>query len=180
MSTTFWQSLEAQIHGAVRRVIWNHVLDSGLGSKFLIPVAGIVDSVACANTQKGHHCKYRIVEHEDGQIVGICDLGYCPRTTFAREDLAKFAMDGAGIARGLAQVLNITPGIVPLSGPGKNLRLGSLLGKTPVPVVFSRQREACQLERFLVSYFAEHTQPIILLLPTARRLSDKAATILQH
>ena len=180
MSNRFWQSLEAQIHGAVRRAVWDRVLDSGPGSQFLMPVPGIVDSVACDNTHKGHHCKYRIVEHEDGQIVGICDLGYCPRTTFAREDLAKFAMDGAGIARGLAQVLKITPGIIPLSGPGQNLRLGSLLGRTSVPVVFSRQRASSDLEHFLISYFAEHTQPIVLLLPTARKLTDKAATILQH
>lgn len=175
----FWQSLETPINGGTRREIWDRVLGYGVSSRFLIPVGGIVAFVGCERTLSGYHCRYRIVEHDDGDVVGVCDEGYCKRRSFTREDLAKFTLDANKIARGLSDALHITPGIRELARPGKNLAIGSLPGTKRVPVILSRQFGSCDLERFLIKYFAEESHAILLLLPTGRMISDRAVNILR-
>ena len=175
----FWRSLETAVNGGTRLEVWDRVLGDSVSTRFLLPVGGIVGSVGCVRTLAGHNCRYRIVEHDDGDVVGVCDEGYCARRSFTREDLAKFDLDADKIARGLSHALNITPGIRQLGYPGINLAIGSLPGTKQIPVLLCRQFGSDELERFLANYFAEQNQAILLLLPTARRLSDRVVTILR-
>lgn len=167
----------------VRLAVWERVFSEIfhlLKENYLIPVDGIATKVGCERTLAGHTCAYRVVEHEDGSTVGICDLGYCSKKTFRREELALFALDSRKIARELARVLQLRGEAGQLGAPGVNLRIGTLRSNSLRPVLLCIHSTSCELEYFLTSYFAAHEQQIILILPTERRFSDNAIAILRH
>lgn len=179
--SAFWKSLEGLLHGGARLYGWKRVWGEQFHQfePWLISVPGIASSVGCARTFAGHGCAYRIVDHENGPTVGVCDQGYCTRKVFKREELALFAIHLKPLVSQLSTLFGLMPGQGEISGPGKNLRLGTLKGIKSCSVIFTRQISSEAFARFLAEYFANAPGPTIFLLPTRRRLNDQSTHVLE-
>jgi len=178
--SAFFKSLEALVHGG-RLKGWELATGEAfaLVQPYLMPVEGIAKQVACERTFQGHACAYRIVEHGDGTVVGVCDEGECERKVFRREELARFALDESRLASELISLFGLTPAKVELAGPGRSMRLGLVGGRRRVPVVLSRQGGSDVLTRFLADSFAEAGGPLILCVPTDRRVDEQVLRMLE-
>lgn len=109
MNSVF-QCLDQAIGHAFRRCLWETVL----GERFveiepwLLPAPHRAERVTCEQGNGGH-CSYRVVEHEDGRLVGVCDEGRCPRRSFEAEELVQYAPNFSRLRGELARLLELEP-----------------------------------------------------------------------
>lgn len=173
--SSFWKSFEALPHGGARLEAWQRTFGAELfervASRYLRPAGGIVARVGCERTRRTGDCAYRVVEHEDGTVAGVCDQGRCERTIFKREDLAAFTLNEDRLVEDIALLPGITPrSAAVLPGPGANRHIG-VIGQDPAAaVILVRQRDREDCERFLSGYFRDHPQRTVVVAPTRRHL----------
>jgi len=178
-SNVFWKSLELIIRDAREhgwRLGWRE--DFKEFQTYLLPSGERSKYVACQRTYEGSGW-YRIVEHEDGLIVGVCDEGECERKVFKREELARFEIDRKGLAEQIANLLEISRHYVEIGHYSDSFtaRLGSL-GVKRLPVLLTIQRHAENFEETLRNWFVMNPEPVLFIMPTTRSLSERAQQIL--
>jgi hypothetical protein len=178
-----WRSLEIVGTDALTLFHWQKGLgeaDLALLRPYLTPRAERATTFPCERTFRGCGCRYRIVEHDDDTIVGICDEGRCERRAFTADEIVLYGFNAPKLAAALA----IAPGLQPLAPAAetvnaKVLPIATLSGEdgrtTQVLLVRTRDLEAVldKLTRHLT------TKPI-LLFPTATNLTPSVVARLHH
>ena len=84
-----WTAFELVGAGARTMPHWEKGLgvdDLGLLRPYLAPLPTRATTLPCERTFRGCGCRYRIVEHDDDTIVGICDEGRCERRSFTTDE----------------------------------------------------------------------------------------------
>ena len=178
-----WRSLEIVGTDALTLPHWQKGLgaeDLALLRPYLTPRGVRATTFPCERTFRGCGCRYRIVEHDDDTIVGICDEGHCDRRAFTAEEIVLYGFNDLKLAAALATAL----GLQPLASAAdtvttKVLAIATLSGEdgrtTQVLLVRTRDPEAAvdKLTRHLT------TKPI-LLFPTATNLTPSVVAHLHH
>lgn len=109
MNSVF-QCLDQSIGHAFLRKLWEDVLKERFLEiePWLIPSQHRAAKVACEHT-KSRHCSYRVVEHENGPLVGVCDEGRCQRRVFAPEELVQYQPNFSRLRTEFARLLELEP-----------------------------------------------------------------------
>jgi hypothetical protein len=178
-----WRSLEVVGTDGLTLPHWQ----KGLGAEdlavlrpYLTPRAERAATFPCERTFRGCGCRYRIVEHDDDTIVGICDEGHCERRAFTAEEIVLYGFNDPKLAAALATAL----GLHPLTSTDdtvttKVLPIATLSGEdgrtTQVLLVRTRDPEAV-LDKLTLHLT---TKPI-LLFPTATNLTPSVVARLHH
>ena len=100
-----WQALEIVGSDALTLPHWQKGLGAAnlaLLRPFLTPRDRRATSKPCDRTFEGHGCRYRIVEHDDDTIVGICDEGHCERRAFTADEIVLYGFNDPKLAAALA------------------------------------------------------------------------------
>lgn len=109
-TNSVFRCLDQSIGHAFLLELWKE----GLKDRFpeiepwLVPVARLAANVPCEHTQN-RKCSYRVVEHEDGPIVGVCDEGRCQRRVFERSELVLYQPNLPRLRAELARLLELEP-----------------------------------------------------------------------
>lgn len=109
MNSVF-QCLDQSIGHAFLKSLWQEVLKDRFVEiePWLVPSPHRASKVACENTSS-RHCSYRVVEHEAGPIVGVCDEGRCRRRIFEAEELVQYHPNFSRLRSELARLLELEP-----------------------------------------------------------------------
>lgn len=162
------------IDNAITRGVPRSSYINALGENFadmepwLIPIEGLAQQYVCKNTAKSG-CRYRVVEHANGTLVGVCDEGRCGRREFAREELIRYRPDFARFRAELARLMGIR--LEPYRGDAIWLiPVGDLaVGRDHYAVKLAGGANPQVLMEFLQKLWIEASQPQLILL--ASRLS---------
>ena len=178
-----WRSLEIVGTEALTLPHWQ----KGIGAEnlamlrpYLTPRAERATTFPCERPFRGCGCRYRIVEHDDDTIVGICDEGHCERRAFTADEIVLYGVNDPKLAAALASAL----GLQPLTSAAdtvttKVLPIATLSGEdgrtTQVLLVRTRDPEAA-LDKLTLHLT---TKPI-LLFPTASNLTPSVVARLHR
>lgn len=171
----FGRSLEVQIIGGCRILGWKQVWGENFAvwsSHYMIPFGGLASRAACERTLVGDACSYRIVEHEDGTLVGVCDEGYCKRKEFPREELVLYTINEDKLVKELSSIFGLIQGNELYPTQGRARRIGSLKNTQMTPVIFMRKRDANDFYRFLIEFYALRRTAAVFVFPTDRRINE--------
>jgi hypothetical protein len=105
-----WRSLEIVGTDALTLTHWQKGIGEdalALLRPYLTPRAERATTVPCARTFRGCGCRYRIVEHDDDTIVGICDEGHCDRRAFTADEIVLYGFNDPKLAAALATALGL-------------------------------------------------------------------------
>lgn len=178
----FWKCLDVRL-GPIREPVWKLALgdEFPLVQRYLAPVPGLSPIASCERSRQTA-CNYRIVEHQDGSLVGICDEGRCPRRSFERAELIRYEPQDRRIMEEVGKILRLPFNPTPLGLPGASLFLGNLPGtaSAPVQILFTRQSNPQDFKTFVERQILADRFPFILLSPTLRHLTPDVAALLQR
>lgn len=178
----FWKCLDVRL-GPIREPVWKLALgdEFPLVQRYLAPVPGLSPIASCERSRQTA-CNYRIVEHQDGSLVGICDEGRCPRRIFDRAELIRFEPQDRRIMEEVGRLLRLPFNPAPLGLPGASLFLGNLPGTAtlPVQILFTRQSSPQDFRTFVERQILADRAPFILLSPTLRHMTPEVAALLQR
>jgi hypothetical protein len=173
-----WRALELVGADARTPSHW----EMGLGSAdlallrpYLSPRAKRATSKPCVETFKGHGCRYRIVEHDDDTIVGICDEGRCEKRAFTADEIVLHGFNDRKLATDIARALGVSPVAEPLDGTPGVLHIASLLGSGGQSVLVLLIRAGCAirlLQCLQKLSYDRREGGLILLLPTDSSLGQ--------
>lgn len=161
-----WKSLE-QIPGAQAAMAeWRQRLgaDLELIRSMLIPTDRWAESLSVAGDP---YASYRVVRHDDNDIVGIHDRGG-PTIALSKQDVLIYRLDHQKMLRDVAAVMGVKYTLVSADGVPHTYRIGSycpFLGHA-FPVYFTIPLESRDLQAVAESITARCDGPLILLAPT--------------
>lgn len=173
-----WRALE--LVGADARTLphWEKGLglaDLALLQPYLTPRAKRATSKPCEETFKGHGCRYRIVEHDDETIVGICDEGRCERRTFTADEIVLYGFNDRKLASDIARALGVSPVAEPLIEVPSVLHIATLIGAAGLGLPVLLIRAGCPvglLQCLQKLSYDRREGGLILLLPTLKGLGQ--------
>ncbi len=175
-ASAFWKSLEVAIGSGAREERWRVALGDEYphAARYLVPLPRLADQVTAVDLGTGRTHDYRIMEHDDGSLVGICDEeGALHRREFRREELVLFRLNEAIFAADLARCLDLEAVYEAVPDCPATFVLSRLRGRggAVVPVVFTRARDGVSLRATVQSLRLRFEGPFVLLLPTMRRVT---------
>jgi hypothetical protein len=173
-ASAFWKSLEVAIGTGARSERWRAALGDEFpyAARYLAPMPRLADQVTATDPGTGRTHDYRIVEHEGGSIVGICDEeGSLHRREFKREELVLFRLNEALFAEDIARCLELEPVHEAVTDCPATYVISRLRGRggEVVPVVFTRARDGAALLATVQALRLRLGGSFVLLLPTMRR-----------
>jgi hypothetical protein len=173
-ASAFWKSLEVAIGTGAREERWRAALGDEFpyAVRYLAPMPSLAEQVTATDPGTGRTHDYRIVEHEDGSLAGICDEeGAIHRREFRREELVLFRLNEALFAENLARCLELEPVFEAVTDCTATFVISRLRGRggEVVPVVFARARDGAALLATVQALRLRLGGPFVLLLPTMRR-----------
>ncbi|MCS6242684.1 MAG: hypothetical protein H2172_02315 [Opitutus sp.] len=173
-----WQAIEIVGAGARGIARWQKGLapaDLALLRPYLTPSAERATTHRCERTDRGAGCRYRIVEHDDDTLVGVCDEGRCEKRVFTADELVLYGLNDRKLATDIARALAVSPVAEPLHGTPAVLHIATLLGSAglAVPVILIRASCPVQLLQYLQKLSYDRREGgLILLLPTDSSLGQ--------
>lgn len=178
----FWKCLDKRID-PLREAIWRPVLgdEFELARRYLAPVSTLAAEAFCERARQTP-CRYRIVEHADGSLVGVCDEGRCATRTFERAELIRYEVQHGRLLADLCRLLGIDPRPAPLDPPGISFFVGNVADSSgsPLPILFTRQSNPVSFQRFVQEEILSGRAPFILLTPTLSHLTPALSDLLRR
>lgn len=176
----FWLAIELLPQWCAVRAEWRWLL----GPEFDL-VAGRLRSTGKSAlsyphlTADGYGPPYRVVTHEDGQLVGVAEGGRTIPLT--RDDVALHELSPRELLRDLGSVLGLDVQPAKLDEVSGAWQIGSVLpGASQRRLVFfigaPEQLEARQAVEHLT---ARHQEPFVLLVPTPGCLDSRSLALLE-
>ena len=178
-----WTAFELVGAGARTLPHWEKGLgvdDLGLLRPYLAPLPTRATTIPCERTFRGCGCRYRIVEHDDDTLVGVCDEGRCERRSFTTDEIVLYGFNDSKLAASLATALGLTTtDYAALTARADLVKIATLSGDdgriAPVVLVRTRDPEAA-LDQLVLRLTAKP----ILLFPTATNLTPSVEARLQR
>ena len=172
MNSVF-QCLDQSIGHAFRRAGWETTLKERFAEiePWLIPSPHRAEKVGCEHTQT-RFCSYRVVEHADGKLVGVCDEGRCKRRVLSPEELIQYQPNLSRLRMELARLLELEPD---RTAPPQAyiLPIGKFtLGRDRFEVKLVGGLNPCSLPELLMRMLNVHGPRQVILL--ASSFGDKA------
>jgi hypothetical protein len=169
-----WRAFELVGAGARTLPHWENglgVADLALLRPYLTPLPERATTAPCERTIRGCGCRYRIVEHEDATLIGICDEGRCEQRDFTAAELVLYGFNEPKLAASLATALGLTTtDYAALTARADLVKIATFSGEdgrtAPVVLVRTRDPEAA-LDKLALQLSAKP----ILLFPSAANLT---------
>jgi len=174
-----WQALEEVPGARAAMAEWRHRLGADLESirSMLIPTDRYAETLCVADDP---YASYRVVRHNDNDIVGIHDRDG-PAIALSKQDILVYRLDHQKMLRDIAAVLGIKYALANVDGVPYTYRIGSYypFAGPAFPVFFTIPLESRDLYAATESITARCAEPLILLAPTSDRMRPECESLLK-
>lgn len=180
MRPRLWECVERQpgLHASLLE--WQRILgeDYARVERYFRPTDRRVTHMPCRVSCR-QWCRRRVVRHGPGHVVAICDEGD-PKYAVDETDLISYELNLGAVCRDLCSALAIEPAVDNVVELHQTWQCGfvrSLQGISH-PVYLSIQMEDQHMMEVGLKLAAMNRTPMILLLPTTRRMSGLVRHVL--
>ena len=176
--SNLWRALEALLGPAGVSAEWRPYVGDGfdvIGAKFLQRASAPAQSYPCPRDCGCHH---KIVRHDDGRIMGICDCESwnCDDLSLTEADLTVYELNWKKLGRAVAAAFGCDYRFAEV-GVHKTHQIATFSGLA-VPVILSIQFDPEDFRNAVAQITAGLRRPFILLAPTGRWMDARGYGLL--
>lgn len=182
----FWRMLEELSGQIAPLAVWrNHLGDwplfDQIRRKYLLATGQRATSLECP-TPCSYVCPRRVVEYALGDIEAICPEQETPPIKIADKDLLFYGLKQSAIMKAISDAIGIAHRPSEPAGCHSSWRIGDFIPprRASAPVYVSMQESLSDLDRVVKTLCLLHSDSIVLLTPTRRRLSAESEQILRQ
>lgn len=177
---SLWRALEEIPTGIASEADWRYFTGhswSAFQRAFLDPLNEPVRSCHCP---RECGCAHRVVHHDDGRIVGVCECEpwNCDNLPLTANDVAAWQFNRARLGRALCRAFDLDRCEQALGLPWTQQI--ATFSAAAVPVILTIQQERHEFREVVAELAARWRDGFILFVPTSRLVDGRVLELLAH